>query len=242
MTTYAELQTRVQHIVIDLPTSVTNAVPRLLNAAMRTMQQRHNFAVMRASEDYTTVAATRSLGSLPARWKAPRGRPYYLDVYGRPRYVAFAASRDDAIRAFGSTEGGEADADLLTGPPQALALSLPSDELGTRTLEVYPLSDGLSLYANGEYRLIVPYWRYVTPLAAPVDTNWFTENADEWLEFTAAASAFFLDWDEERGTLWTQRAAEKYADVVRADKREQIGQLTEVPVSANTVDPKVWPE
>jgi hypothetical protein len=109
----------------------------------------------------------------------------------------------------------------MSGPPSVILRGEPTDELGATNFEVYPLPDGLSLYSNtdaGEYRIVIPYWKYLTVLSAGGDQNWFTNNAEEYIRFDAASQAFFADHDEERGTLWKQRASEQFKDILYRDK------------------------
>jgi hypothetical protein len=101
--------------------------------------------------------------------------------------------------------------------------------------EVYPLPDGLSLYANssaGEYRIRVPYWKFLPALTGS-GTNWFTANAEEWIVFEATSDGFFMDHDEQRGTLWAQRASAKWADVLLADKRLRLSPVTHLVPNPN---------
>ena len=56
MATYGAIQTRVQQIIIDLPSSVTAQVPTLVKEAVRSLQVKHNFKVMEALSSFTTAA------------------------------------------------------------------------------------------------------------------------------------------------------------------------------------------
>ena len=94
--------------------------------------------------------------------------------------------------------------------------------------EVFPLPDGQSLYANGQYRIVVPYWKYLTALSASSDTNWFTANAEQWIVWKTASEAFFLDWDEERATFWAQKAAGARKEVIDLDKKYRLAGVREL--------------
>jgi hypothetical protein len=232
MATYNELQTRVQHIVIDLPVSVTAQVPTLVKEAVRKLQTKHDFEVCKAvSSVYTTTIGERVLTPLPSNWNKWRGKPVTIEPDGSVLELGVFSDRFDAEREWGSELASPAEPELIMGPPRGLLLSEPTDELGTRNVEVYPLPDGLSLYTGvggGEYRIVLPYWRFLTTLTNSTDQNWFTNNAEEWIVFMAAAGAFFLDWDEDRGTLWTQRASAEWKDILLRDKYNKIAQITEI--------------
>ena len=228
MATYQQLQTRVGHIVIDQPASVQAQVPTLVNEAIRELQREHDFKVCETELTATTVAGQRSLVSRPANWLKWRSLPYIIGVDGHVNHLEWAASKMAAARDFGLTEGGEADADIISGIPRALIERDASDELGTTTIDVYPLPDGNSLYTNGEYRIVIPYVKTLTVLSASSSQNWFTNNGEQAIAFKAAAMAFFLNWDEEKGTYWTQLAAAEMRKLILLDKKQRLSQVREV--------------
>ena len=216
---YLQLQEEVQRNVIDLPTAVQNGVPSFINRAMKTLQSRHNFKVMEAEVDHTTTVATRTLNAtMPTRFKEWRLEPFVLSEDGVWYEISF--ENITAIRRY----YGEED----EGVPKFLHEAEPSTEAFVNAIHVYPLPDGNSDYDNGEYRISIPYYAYVTPLAASGDSNWFTTNAEEWLIFQATAEAFFTDWDENRGAIWTQRAASKMDEVKMQDKRYRLSGVREI--------------
>ena len=229
MATFAELQTRAQHIVIDLPTSVTAQVPTLVKEAVRSLQRDHNFKVMEAESSLlSTATATRVLSAVPSDFKELRGLPYEIMADGTVRELLNPANRVAIIREWGTTAGGEAETDLHNGNPQAILIGEPTSEAGAMNFEVYPLPDGQSLYANGQYRIVVPYWKYLTALSASADTNWFTTNAEQWIVWKAASEGFFLDWDEERATFWAQKAAGARKEVIDLDKKFRLAGVREL--------------
>jgi len=220
MANFGELQTQVQDAIIDLPTVTINQIPNFIRQAIRKLQRKHNFKVMEAQSGlFTTTLHTRSIGAVPTNFKEFRGRPMEVSLQGRVRRLAIAQRNEEALAMFGwEVAGGGIDPATIAGRPMALGVSPSSDEAGVYAFHVFPLPDGLSLFSGGEYRIVVPYYRYLTPLSAAGDTNWFTTNAEEWAVQQAAAFGFFHDHDEERGTLWTQRAATEYKDILLADK------------------------
>ena len=214
MATFSEIQTRVTRRVIDAPASVVTEVPALINEAMKALQERHNFRVMETlSSLYVTVAATRALAVVPSDWKEARGNPWYVpNTAGPIRPMKYSANRPAVQSVVNPTD---------TGYPRFLLESEPTDA-GARNLEIWPLSDSRSDYSGGQYRIYVPYWRFLPALSAGADTNWFTVNAEEYLIHVATGQAFSLNWDESRLVLWTQLGENKYNQAVKRDKMARL--------------------
>lgn len=228
MPTFQTIQDRVTRRVIDLPAAVTAEVPDLLNKAMRTLQEMHNFKVMETEQKLlTTTVATRPLSaSVPANFKEFRGLPYLVKNDGSTLDLLLAAHRNAVLDVFPLDDVND------TGEPKLLLDPEPVDDKNARTLEVWPFPDGLSDYTGGEYRITVPYWRYVAVLSGGTDENWFTSNAEWYLVFQATAEAFYLDWDEARGQLWEARAGDvapdgravgEFKKVMKQDKLARLG-------------------
>ena len=216
MADFAALQTRVKRRVIDLPSSVTTEVPDLIREAIRELEDFHNFRVMRTSVDATTVEGTRKLVTTPSDFKSFRGRAYLTSDLGIMKEIVIAPNIQAALKRFGV---GTADD---RGAPKALLVS-EETEAGGSDIDVYPLPDGLSDYSDGDYRVTVPYWRYLTALSADGDTNWFTVNAIQWILAKATAEAFALNWDLAREAQWLAKAAVGRGLVMNLDKRIWLG-------------------
>lgn len=230
MPTFQTLQDRVLRRVVDAPAAVSAEVPDLLNKAMRTLQELHNFRVMETeTAQLLTTVATRPLSAvIPANFKSYRARPYLVKDDGQTRDLLLAANRAAALDAFALNDPNE------KGEPKLVLDPEPTDDAGARTWEVFPFPDGLSDWSGGEYRVVVPYWRFVTALSGNTDENWFTSNAEWYLVFQATAEAFFLDWDEARGQLWATRAGGfapdgravgEFSRVMKQDKLFKLGQV-----------------
>lgn len=218
MATFAELQTRVERNVIDLPSTVAAAIPQLINSAMKTIQTKHNFKVMETLLPATTVLNTRVLVATPANWKEPHGDPWYVeDATGTKHRITWAPSREGFVGVPWWTVDDE-----QTSFPKFLLQSEPTNDAGGSNIEVWPLPDGASDYSNGEYRVVIPYFRYVAALTGDSSTNWFTVNADQYLEFEATQQAFAIDWDEDRMAIWAQKAKMIYDEILRRDKYFRI--------------------
>lgn len=230
MATFLELKDDTEAIVIDLPSAVVSAVPTLVNNAMRTLQQ-HNFKVMEANASFTTVVGVRSL-TMPTDFKEFRGAPWMIeDTDGTKRLMYLAESEEATLTAF--TDDDE-------GRPMVLLDDVPTTEAGLRVWSIYPLPDGLSDYSDGEYRIKVPYYKYLTALSASGDSNWLTNNASEYITFKAVAEAFARDWDEQRSAVWEQKAALKYAEAVKKDKYYRVSSVNNiVPLYRGVNSPKI---
>lgn len=224
MATYAELQTRVLTRLIDTPTSVQTEVPTLVLEAIKLLQEKHNFKVMEAqTSTLTTTLNSTTLTSQPADFKEFRGQPYLVSYIGAPEADLDIEDYDSKVyRAFGNPAGTVPN----YGDPKVLLTGAPTSEAGAVTWTVWPPSDGNSDYPDGEYRLIVPYWKFLTELSSDGSSNWFTVNAVEYIVNQATSEGFFLDWDEKRAAVWAQKAQMKYGDVIARDKRYRLSKLT----------------
>jgi len=224
MATFTDIQNRVTTAVIDLPAAVNSAVPNLINAAMRKLQSRHNFKVMETlTASLLTTIAVRTLAAVPTNFKEIRGTSYMLRDDGSTRDLIYAANREAILDAFPSNDPND------KGEPQAILDAEPNDA-NVRNFEVWPFPDGLSDFTGGEYRIVIPYWRFVAALAAGTDTNWFTVNAEDYLVYKATADAFALDWDEEHEAIWLAKSNNEFNDTKMQDKRFRLaGVRTLVP-------------
>lgn len=228
--TFGSTQTRVQTRVIDLPTNVQNEIPNLINEGIDALTAIHNFQVMKAEIDFTTTQQTHLLGQMPTDWKEPRGAPYYVLFIGSTRTLVYGSSREFIYREYDPIDPN------AIGPPRMLLIGEPSIVIGSATntttpadpsnpdnnmtnlnIEVYPFPDGQSDWGAapaGEYRVNIPYWRYMPPLVNASDTNWFVLQAQEFLVDFATARAFMINWDEQRAGFWMEQAVGKTFDGV----------------------------
>jgi hypothetical protein len=214
--TFTTLQTRVNTRVIDLPTAVSNEVPTLINDAIHFLCAQHNFKVMEGEVDFNTSSSTTShtLGQIPSDFKEPRGEPYYLSSVGWTKEMLWQPNRQMVYRRWAPLDPNQ------IGPPRDLLLGEasstdnpdpgnPDQDMSQLNIEVYPFSDGNSDWATspvGQYRIKVPYWRYLPDLSAGGDHNWFTDWCDRFIVDYATADAFALDWDEQRSSYWMAKA------------------------------------
>lgn len=213
MPTFAEIKTEVLANVIDTPSAIQTYVGNYVNRALRKLQVKHNFKTMESDQTYTTTFGTRVLGARPSDWKQPRGKPYYVEQLGGIRELHWTSSRGNALAQFGDSST------LDIGPPQLMF----EDDLSAE-LNVYPYPDDLSDYTDGEYRLVVPYWKFLGKLISDGDENWFTTNAEQWLIYQATAEAYYANVDIATAQVWETRAAKEYKDVMLLDKDRRLAE------------------
>lgn len=225
MTTFLDLKNEVLLLVIDTPTAVQQLVGTFVNRAIHELQRKYNFKIMEASASYTTTIATRSIGALPSDWKAPRGEPFVLRQLGPGYQLDWGTDPDSWVTEFGT------DSSLDKGAPRLLVRNT-SDEL-----DIYPFPDGQSDYSGGEYRIRVPYWKYLPAFASDSDTNWFADNATQWIVYQAVSEAFYANEDENRAQTWETRAMRKYKDVLLEDKQMRLAEIQTLTMSLGAVSP-----
>lgn len=219
MGTFATIQARVLTRVIDAPAGTSGEIPTLINEAMKTLQVKHNFKVMEKVLTANTVLNTRTLvATKPTDWKEPRPSPYWEPfTNGKTGRMEWVPDRESAHSNVTT---------LDKGAPKYLLEGEPTTDAGVSPFEVWPLPDGLSDYSDGEYRVYIPYWRFLPDLSAGSDTNWFTVNAEEYLVHAATGMAFALDWDENRLAEWGQLGAGKAQEVIKRDKMLRVSSVT----------------
>lgn len=232
MGTYATIQARVNRRVIDLPTQVQAEVPQLINEALQEVQSRHNFKVMETElAAYTAVGSQTLVASVggaalavPSNFKEFNGEPYWVRYQdGSIRFMTVAPDRYSIWGAF--SEGANADQSF----PQIL-LDAPGNDLNVRNYQVYPLPDGASDYPDGEYRITIPYFRYLPQLVSDGDTNVFTIDpmGERFLVEWATSEAFALDWDQGHEQEHKQKAELQYRLLVQQDKRYRVSAVNEM--------------
>lgn len=207
--TYIELQNAAKDALIDTPTIVANAIPRLVNQAIIELEDRFNFKIMQAEAAFVTSAGshTMSPSALPTDFKEFRSHPYYIENLGSSKPMDLVTSRELILRRWS------------TGPTD---IGDPHSLVSDTTLEVWPLPDAASDYPDGEYRVTMPYWKYLPALAASGDTNWFTINAPQYIINWVVAEGFAIDWDENRANYWSQRADKEALRAILTGKKQYL--------------------
>lgn len=205
MADFAAIKSKVESYVLDLPSSTQTLIGDWVNKAVRDAEVEHNFLHMLAEQTYITSPGVRVLGAKPALWKARRAAPSLLFDDGGDEEIYWAPSGSEMVRVY---DTGDPDDD---GEPVFL-LETASD------LEVYPFPDGISDYADGNYRVVVPYWSFSAVLTDDADTNFFTTAGEWYTVFAAVAEGLMFNRDEERAVQYLERANQQLSKLIRADK------------------------
>ena len=207
MATFSSLQASVRNRVIDMPTVVDAEVPALVNQAMQEAQRRNNFSAMRWSQD-TLLFAGNTAVVRPRQFKQLRGDPY----------LSVTETRGYDVRVLDHKEFTyEQTLDFTgAGVPRLLVITDGED---AGTWRAFPESDGEGEFNGGAYRMRVFFWRYFAPLALPSDTNWITENVDQFIIDEATASAQDINENPELSIYWRGLAQQKLDIVIREDRR-----------------------
>ena len=206
MASFSELQTSVRRWTQELPANIDSEIGALVNSAMDDAQRRNNFNSMRWSRDYT-LAEDQSAIARPERIKQLRGKPIY-----RTSSTHSAEMRVIDYDDFHTSEIGVYE----TGTPYWLVIN---DADGQADWFVHPASDGNSSFDDGSYRVRIFYYRYFAPLSGANDSNWLTDNLDQYIVAEAAARALLRNEEEERAAIARQEANTRLDVVVREDRR-----------------------
>jgi hypothetical protein len=219
--TFAGLQERVSRIIspfIPQDDAVWRSLPSSINGVITRMQEYHQFKIQEAEANLVTTLSTRLLGALPTDWLRPRSRPYLRTFNGT--YIELDYEMDATIvqRQWSTVDQGE---------PRII-------EETTTGFNVWPLSDASSDYVDTQYRVNIPYWKYLPALASGTDTNWFSVNAETAVAYAASGELCLLipgleaqarAWRLNPG--WNRQplsiADEEYKRLVGIDKARWFG-------------------
>lgn len=211
MATLSELRARVRRYIIDVPDDTDTELDNWINEALIHAQDQHNFRFQRAEMSEETASGTRKLADKPADWKEARSDPWLHTGTGEAELIKWAVSQEQMRGLYSQDDSDD------TGQP-TFVLETPTE------FEVYPFPDDNSLWGNGNYRIIIPYWKYLDELSADGDSNEITNDrtGERFVVFGAVAEAFLFNLDEERGRIWMQRAAQELQRLVSRDKRSYL--------------------
>lgn len=218
MATYLSLQEDVQAILIDSPSAVTSRIARLVNWGKKRCQQLYNFEVMKAELAANTTLATRNLVAVPSDFKEYRDKPYFLRADGTKGKMEIATNRERLLFDYGNTD---------LSYPQYILRAEPTNVAGATFWEAWPLPDGNSDYTAapaGEYRVKIPYWKFLPDFAVNGDTDWIAENAEWAIIYYACAKGFELDWDVEKNAEYIAKGKAELEEVKRIDKTLKLSQ------------------
>lgn len=241
MATFAELQTRVTRRIIDLPSAIVAEVPSLINTALMQLQTKHNFKVMEAQINAVTVKLTQGLVTpitlLPIllpnltytypAFKSFRGEPFGLRATDGK---LIPMQHTESNRVLFGPYGFQNVTNPTIGIPRLVYAQISADDFNTRSFVVSPVPDGNSDYSDGEYRIFIPYWRYLAPLVNAGDHNWFTDDnsGEEYIVKAAAAEGFALNWDFEKQAIMQASAKPDLDDIIKRNKLQYLTGINEL--------------
>ena len=214
MATFKQLQDRVKNRIIDLPDATVAEIPNFINEAIIDAENTHNFRIMEASIEMVTTQGTHTLGDI-ASFKEMRARPWVRMFEGNQVQIEWAPS-EDQINAYYARN----DLTAIGRPESILQVDIDDDQ--TASFEVYPYADGLSNFPDDEYRVNLPYWKYLPRLVGDNDENWFTNNAEQFVVWAAAAKAFEFNEDDQRADRNLLKAQAELQKLVKVDKRSRL--------------------
>jgi hypothetical protein len=225
MATFTELKAEVQTNIIDLPPAVTANVGKYVNRAIKSAERRYNFKYMDAETTLITVEETLSLGSL-SQFKEWRDRgPYVLQQFA-PAYQIYMSDNTREQRMTFTL-----NTDFPDRPRYIRISSL--DSANTVALEVSPYPDANSDWDDGNYRVVLPYYRYTGDLSGNSDSTWLTVNGEEYIIERATAYGFQADWDVQNAALWEQWAKNKFEEIKLTDKKMRLSGFDTLVISPN---------
>lgn len=88
--------------------------------------------------------------------------------------------------------------------------------------DISQAAGGIAVDLEGEYRVRIPYWRRIPELSSQNTSNWFSDNATEYLVFAAAAEGLLMNIDDRRAGIYSQRSEKELRRLIRQDKRERF--------------------
>jgi hypothetical protein len=165
---------------------------------------------MEAETQFVTTEGSHTLGQITDA-KEVRDLPWLQYGDGGNAEIEWAQSKSQIIRDFSINDAND------KGRP---AVIFEADAAGN--FEVYPYPDANSLWGDGDYRVHLPYWKYLPDLATDGSSNWFTDNATLYVLYSAVSRAHALNFDEARADKWALRAAQQQGEAVKRDKRSRL--------------------
>jgi len=208
MPNLGEIKTRVENRLIDTNATILAESGLYINKALRMFQELYNFKVMEEKTEYITVDITRKLTDEPSDWKESRLSPWIREWDGGTTLIEWIPNLQEVAKLYSRDDTND------KGAPRHLLYD-------NFDIEVYPFPDLGSRHPTpnpGDWRIVVPYYKYLAPLVNNGDTNWFTENAEWMLTFQATAEGFWTNWDEQRAQFWEVRAANEFKRLKKTDK------------------------
>lgn len=218
------IQARAEALILDTDALPSGAVVDWIQKAQREAEERYGFLAMEAEQPYTADGGTNGIvlsAAKPSDWLRRRLDPYWISGTGKKVGIDWIGS-DDELHSLYNPDDAE-----QVGAPKHI-------EETASGFNVYPTPDDAaptgSFYSDGLYRVRIPYWKRLATLSAGSDTNWFTDNAQAYLEWYAASEGMFFNRDREAGIEARTMAEAELARAIRFDKRLRLPRQVTMPV------------
>lgn len=218
--TFLQIQSQVAENIIDQNVEVLGNIPEYVNDAVRKATERHNFRGMKATAGtggvFQTTQGDHVLGAIPTLWKERRGRPLRVDGFGKETQLDWI-SEAEVPKLYNRRD--PTNVSSQGGPRHIL-------EGSDGSFYVYPSPNAQSpvgpVYADGDWRIVIPYWTYFVELTGISSSNWITDNMVDFVESWATYRAMRFNRDPEWPNELSQALAllRKY---VGEDKHRQVG-------------------
>lgn len=211
---YAEIVDRVEDILIEVSAETAAHIDYALGRAQRQLEL-HGFKCLEAQTILWTTPFNLTLGLKPSDWIRSRGNPFWRDGTYKPHFMEWIQD---------GTAIDEVYNDLLSmfGSPK----HLHEKEF---VFQVYPPPDveNVPIHAilnpDGTYPIYINYWKRLESLTGTNTSNWFSNNAQDYLIAQTAADCFGFDVNDSAAKRWEAVAKDEYRSIVREDKRSRLG-------------------
>lgn len=216
MASLFDITARVQGILIVATTAATARIPPEIRQAQRDLEDAHGFLAMEDEQELVTVEDARSHANYAkaADWIRSRmdARPVRVDGTGAVQEIDWIISWGDRARLY-------SDDPLDKGAPRHVY-----ERLSDFLLFPYPdaLAPGGALFADGNWRVRIPYFKRLATLTSPAQTNWFSENAEEYLVQKAAGRVLAFNRDREESLFALQAARAERDRLIGEDKKRRL--------------------
>jgi hypothetical protein len=225
------LEARIAGIVLDDATDVVARIVPEIQAAQKDLEERaYKFIIQEAAiypdpkvnAGYTSVLATGGgapASAAPDDWLGPRGDPFRL----------IGGTGDDALDLrLPPLQWVEADSELYKihrsdasyvdarGEPKFLTWdTATSDNVSGVVINCAPVADIL-------YNFHITYWKRLDTLTGTGDSNWWTENLQDYLVFRAAARTLAFNRDHTEAARYELMAEAAFRRAKSHDKRRRL--------------------
>ena len=210
------LQTRVNKIIIDDDTdTLDRVVPEIQKAQREIEDLSYMFVAQEATigTDPPSIVGDQGLVAVPSNWISPRGQPFRL----------VGGSGDDNLDlVLPALEWIGLDSELLkmypADPGHASARGIPRflayDENESKQIRIYPVPDIV-------YTHRILYWKRLVTLSSGSTTNWWTDNAEDYLVYVSSARVLDFNEQFERSIKYEIRARGEQDRLKKQDKRRR---------------------